>query len=375
MSDLRTRLDQLTEQLVEGATVPEPAAIRHRGRRRRRRTVALALAALLAGGAAVPGVARLRQQDTAGRPAGRTLAVVAIPDGLFPSGMAVGAGSVWVGGGYRGVVYRVDPASNRVVATIPLTAVRVQDVAFGAGALWAVSPGGQLMKIDPATNRQVRFGYVDRRAETANVGASGLRFGFGSLWAAIDARAVLRIDPATWKTTRIPAPGAYGGSMAVGAGGVWVGKLASPPTREGSDSVMLVDPASNRVVDTVGAGAHRCCSVAADSGSVWVLSSAAPDTGATVRRIDPATRETVATIRLGGDLGAVGVAGGSVWVADDRTSRLWRIDASTDRVVGTVALDRLAGNIAGSTIVGYPDGTVWLLHSQKAELARVAPLT
>jgi DNA-binding beta-propeller fold protein YncE len=373
VSDLRTRLNQLAEQLVEGATVPAPAAIRHRGRRRQRRTVVLGAAAVLAVAAAVPGVLDVRQQEPLEPRGERTVAVITIPDRLLPAGLAVGAGSLWVGGGFRGVVYRVDPATNRVVATIPLTAVRVQDVAFGAGALWAVSPGGQLMKIDPASNRQVRFGYVDPRAETVSVGASGLRFGFGSLWVVLDARLVVRIDPATWKATRIPAPGAYGGSMAVGEGGVWVGKLASPPTREGSDSVMLVDPASNRVVGTLGVGANRCCGVAAAGGSVWMTSSASSAAGAAVRRIDPATRRTVATIRLGSDLGAVGVAGDSLWVADDRATRLWRIDARTNEVLGTVTLDRVAGARASSPLVGSPDGTVWVLHSEEGKLLRVAP--
>lgn len=373
MSDLRTRLDRLADQLVAGAVVPDPAAIRRRGRRRQHRTVALGLAALLAAGAAIPGVlwVRDRQDSLSGpRSAGREVAVITLP-GSVPQGVAVGAGSVWVGGGVgRGVVYRIDPATNRVVATIQLTGAGVQDVAFGAGAVWAVSPGGQLARVDPASNRQVAFGYVDERAQTSNVSATGLRFGFGSLWVAVDERAVVRIDPATGKGTRIAAPGAYGRMMAVGAGGVWVGKLRSTPTRQGAGAVMRIDPASNRVVGTtVTTGAPWCCGVAAGDEGVWL---AAPN--GTVARIDPATGRAVATIRLGGQPAAVGVGGGSVWVADDQARLVWRIDAGTNQVLGSVAVSGIV--VAEGTtwpVMEVTDGTLWVLHIFEAKVSRIAP--
>jgi streptogramin lyase len=340
VSDLRTRLDRLTDQLVAGAVVPDPAAIRRRGRRRQHRTVALGLAALLAAGAAIPGVlwVRDRQDPLSGpRPVGREVAVITLP-GSVPQGVAVGAG--------------------------------VQDVAFGAGAVWAVSPGGQLARVDPASNRQVAFGYVDERAQTSNVGVSGLRFGFGSLWVAVDERAVVRIDPATGKGTRIAAPGAYGRMMAVGAGGVWVGKLRSTPTRQGAGAVMRIDPASNRVVaTTVTTGAPWCCGVAAGDEGVWL---AAPS--GTVARIDPATGRAVATIRLGGQPAAVGVGGGSVWVADDQARLVWRIDARTNQVLGSVAVSGIVIT-QGTTwpVMEVTDGTLWVLHTFEAKVSRIAP--
>jgi sugar lactone lactonase YvrE len=373
VSDLRTRLDRLTDQLVAGAVVPDPAAIRHRGRRRQHRMVGLGLAALLVAGAAIPGVlwVRDRQDPLSGpRSVGREVAVITLP-GSVPQGVAVGAGSVWVGGGVgRGVVYRIDPASNRVVATIPLTGAGVQDVAFGAGAVWAVSPGGQLARVDPASNRQVAFGYVDERAQTANVTVSGLRFGFGSLWVAVDERAVVRINPATGKGTRIAAPGAYGRTMAVGAGGVWVGKLRSTPTRQGAGAVMHIDPASNRVVGTVTTGAPWCCGVAAGDEDVWL---AAPTSG-TVARIDPATGRAVVTIRLGGRPAAVGVGGGSVWVADDQARLVWRIDARTNQVLGSVAVSGIVIT-QGTTwpVMEVTDDTLWVLHTSEAKISRIAP--
>jgi hypothetical protein len=369
VSDLRTRLDRLTDQLVEGAVVPDPAAIRRRGRRRQHRMVGLGLAALLVAGSAVPGVLRVRdRQDPLSGPrsVGREVAVITLP-GSVPQGVAVGAGSVWVGGGVgRGVVYRVDPATNRVVATVQLTGFGVEDVAFGAGAVWAVSPGGQLAKVDPASNRQVAFGYVDERAQTTNVTVTGLRFGFGSLWVAVDGRALVRINPATGKGTRIAAPGAYGRTMAVGAGGVWVGKLRSTPTRWGPGAVMRIDPATNRVVGTVTTGASWCCGVAAGDEGVWL---AAPI--GTVSRIDPRSGRAVASVQLGGRLDAVGVGGGSVWVADDQSRHLWRIDARTNQILGSVAVSGAQGTTW--PVMEVTDGTLWVLHTSEAKLSRIAP--
>jgi sugar lactone lactonase YvrE len=230
-----------------------------------------------------------------------------------------------------------------------------------------VSQGGQLARVDPASNRQVAFGYVDERAQTGNVAATGMRFGFGSLWVAVDGRAVVRINPATGKGTRIAAPGADGRMMAVGAGGVWVGKLRATPTRQGSDAVMRIDPVSNRVVGTVTAGAPWCCGVAAGDEGLWLAAASG-----TVARIDPATGRAVARVQLGGRLAAVGVGGGSVWVADDQARQLWRVDVRTNQVLGSVAVSGI-GVPTTWPAMAATDGTLWVLHTSEAKLSRVAP--
>ena len=68
-----------------------------------------------------------------------------------PSGIAAGAGSVWVARGSE--VVRVDGRSGRVLRRFPLP-VTATLLAFGNGALWAASSeNGLVEKIDPVANR------------------------------------------------------------------------------------------------------------------------------------------------------------------------------------------------------------------------------
>lgn len=85
-----------------------------------------------------------------------------------------GSGTVWVaagvyipednsgdssrGGSEYNKLSRVDPATNRVVAEIPIAAREpeggAQSVAVGKGAVWAQGVRGRLFKVDPATNEE-----------------------------------------------------------------------------------------------------------------------------------------------------------------------------------------------------------------------------
>jgi hypothetical protein len=95
---------------------------------------------------------------------GRQLAVVPLAS---PGNYQIRAGTdaMWVGDLIRGVdsVVRIDPASNTIVATVPLLEVASfywwSDLAFAEGYLWTSSKQGLLVKIDTVTNRVVaRYG-------------------------------------------------------------------------------------------------------------------------------------------------------------------------------------------------------------------------
>jgi YVTN family beta-propeller protein len=60
-----------------------------------------------------------------------------IPVGRGASGVAVGAGSVWVADAIDHSLTRIDPSTNHVVATIHVAA-SPQAVAVGEGSVWAV---------------------------------------------------------------------------------------------------------------------------------------------------------------------------------------------------------------------------------------------
>ena len=71
------------------------------------------------------------------------------------SGLAVGAGSVWASDAINDVVVRIDPRTAEERARMPAAAAH--RLAFGYGALWAVSerPRSGVWRIDPATNGAV----------------------------------------------------------------------------------------------------------------------------------------------------------------------------------------------------------------------------
>ena len=143
-----------------------------------------------------------------------------------PQGMTEAAGSIWTTDPQydgAGLVIRVDPATGTVAATIPLNgtkAVACGDMTGDANQVWFVSGCDQetIGRIDPAS---------DRLVATINVGnmARGIALGFNSVWVGESGpfapSGLDRIDPATNRVvarTNIPSAG----EVAVGAGSLWV---------------------------------------------------------------------------------------------------------------------------------------------------------
>jgi hypothetical protein len=85
---------------------------------------------------------------------GRIVRTISTP-GTFPdgcgSGIAAGAGGVWVTHGCQGV-YRIDPRSGQVTASL-----RVPDagdaIAAAGGLVWVTSYRGDLLRIEPQTGK------------------------------------------------------------------------------------------------------------------------------------------------------------------------------------------------------------------------------
>ncbi len=94
--------------------------------------------------------------------------VAEIPVGRGSRFTAVGGGAVWVLNQSDGTVSRIDPGTNTVVATIPVSARPVEggDMAFGGGFAWARVSDSLVAQIDPATNTVVR-----RLGESAGSGS------------------------------------------------------------------------------------------------------------------------------------------------------------------------------------------------------------
>src|SRR4051812_42413274 len=78
---------------------------------------------------------------------------IAIRVGREPRAVAVDENSVWVANRADGSVLRIDPGTNKVLASIP-AGREPYGIAVGAGSVWVANRGdGTVVRIDPGTNK------------------------------------------------------------------------------------------------------------------------------------------------------------------------------------------------------------------------------
>lgn len=286
--------------------------------------------------------------------------------GAFPRAVAVGEGAVWAtvdnanGGPDDHLLFEIDPATNEIVETIPLS--EAGDIAVGAGALWVAASEdgiGVIVRIDPASSDVVAT--IPVGSYVGNVG-----FGFDAVWVTRhsdfdpSAGEVLRIDPATNDiVARIPVNGGFAGDLVVGEGSVWVyGHSRHTGDVWEASSLWRIDPMTNQLDATIldqtgflGDGSFLPDNVAVGGGWLW----AASDRGKGLR-IDPAT-------------GAFNMFelsdGGFAWpylAFEDHIlfglEPIRILDMDTLEVVGSVALESQVADAALDPVTG----TIWIAN-------------
>jgi YVTN family beta-propeller protein len=219
-----------------------------------------------------------------------------------PTGIAVGAGAVWVAHGARGELSRVDPQFGQVTNTIEVTGTGLGTqsaaVTIGAGSVWAVYADSTMARIDPTDIRVVGTTF-------AGSAPAGVVVASGSVWVANSGEAtVSRFNPSTFEEgpLRSPSVGRRPLGVAFGEGAIWVANA-------GDDAVTRIDP-STYATTTIPVG-DEPVAIAVGERAVWVASAGA----ATVSRIDPATNEVAETIDVGNAPSGIAVGDGSVWVS------------------------------------------------------------
>jgi ABC-type branched-subunit amino acid transport system substrate-binding protein/streptogramin lyase len=132
---------------------------------------------------------------------------------VVAQGIAAGDAGVWALGDSK--VIRIDPRTNRPGQTIPLPTAAVSGIAVGAGKVWVTAErDGVVWRITPGPSPVASTIGV-------GIGVTYIAYGAGAVWTAnYHDSTVSRIDPITGKVTHIPVNAAQ--ALAAGAGSAWV---------------------------------------------------------------------------------------------------------------------------------------------------------
>jgi YVTN family beta-propeller protein len=285
-----------------------------------------------------------------------TNAIVAgIPVGSAPTGVAVAGDTVWVASAGDRTVTRIDSASKRPRRTLHLRRIPSQ-LAAADDAVWLASPighRGTVSRIDSTSGvtmtRTVRTG--DEGDAFAPPTPTAIALGAGAVWTNYLREQVAFLRLGARSPVRRINLGASRSSdgIAVGQRAVWV-------TSSADDTLLRIDPSSGRIVTEVPiapASGERVAGpsgVAVGYGSVWVADTLAN----ALTRVDPTRNAVVATVGVGRRPTRVAVGEGAVWVLNAGDGTVSRVDPRTGEVEATIPVGTSATSIAAGA------GAVWV---------------
>ena len=224
---------------------------------------ALWVAGVAPGDLATPGVDAVTRIDLT---TGRRVATVRV--GRAPLDLAATPGAVWFtnSGGGGDSVARIDPRTNRLVGRPARTGASPQSLATGGGSLWVANhDAATVTRIELASGKVVANIPVPSEPHRVAYGA-------GAAWVGNwHDNSVSRIDPATNRVVGSPIPIGFhhAGNLVIGAGSVWVTSDYRANGAAEDVVVVRIHPQSNRAVETIAVGGHPI-DVAAAGGAVWV---------------------------------------------------------------------------------------------------------
>jgi YVTN family beta-propeller protein len=264
-----------------------------------------------------------------------------------PSGIAAGAGAVWVADYDDGTVVRIDLETERTRAIA--LGLEPGSVAVDSNAVWATD-GLRLARIDAhfgnvtATKLLRHQGQRFRPKDLTSGSPAALASGPAGLWIGHGISAVSQINPAAVNTARTLSLADVPLALAVADDSVWV---VAPPTNR----LISIDPATASITGSVrvanmnygAAGVYVSGGIAVDRSSVWVA------TGDAVTRIDRLGLGTIRRIHTSTFALGIAIGAGSVWVTNNLAGTVSRIDPKRNRVVATI---KVGGNPAWLAVTG-----------------------
>ena len=233
------------------------------------------------------------------------------------SGLVEAFGSIWVPicgeqdkPDTKGL-QRIDPKTNKVTATLSIgPALSEGGLTANADSIWMLTDmKGLLARIDPETNRMVAEIQVPAGSSVVVLGEDK------AVWVVSTQESkVVRVDPNTNLITDRVTVGPNPRFTAVGGGAIWT-------LNQGDGSVSRVDVKSRKLVTNIEVGVPGGGGeIAYGEGFVWVTVFDIP-----LSQIDPDNNKVVKQwVGAGGD--SVRVGHGSVWLSNIRQENVWRMD-------------------------------------------------
>jgi virginiamycin B lyase len=321
----------------------------------------------------------------AGAPVGQAAAVLSITEltptatlhlGKTADWVALAQDAVWVGSTGPNAVHRIDPKTNRLVATVELPGEPCAGLAIGFGSVWvplcAEVPG--LAKVDAVRNVLSTVFSSGPAAEEGGVTTSA-----DSVWLVTDKQGVLaRIDAANGTVRQLIAVPAGSYNPRFHDGRIWV-------TRAEGDEITAIDAVSGRSLGMTQTGPGPRF-LTAGAGSIWTLNQG----DGSLTRIDARSRRALQTVALGtpGHGGDIAFGRGLIWttmpkvplsVIDSKSSQLlcqWVGPGGDSLGVGATAIwltDYHGGTVARLDMSAAMKQCRARLHSGRADAARNLP--
>lgn len=287
-----------------------------------------------------------------------TLTVQATVKTAKPFDLVQAFGSLWIENNGAGTVSRVDPATNTVIAEVPVSTF-ASSITVAPDGLWTIDgDAGAVAFIDPAVNK------VTKRWPIEGGDGGGLEYANGLLWhnADRDTTTLVSLDPATGKQVDHPVPDGCRGTFIIEASTAYLA---------GSGSICKADVWTFKVVGTYKGDVQADRILGESSGHLWSVTSSGDPV-----LIDAATMTLVATIPQGpggmyqGSAWTLGITGENAGVASNATGVWIRLSATTiGRVtLGTPPTFVLYAGLPASDFDGTPIieafGSLWVTSAR-----------
>jgi virginiamycin B lyase len=265
--------------------------------------------------------------------------------------VAITPDAVWAGSTGPNAVHRIDPRTNKRVATVQLAGEPCSGLAVGFGSVWIPLCGKPptLARVDASRNEVTALFQAGPAGPEGGVTTST-----DSVWVVTDKDGSLaRIDPDTGtvrQTVRVPA-GSYNPRFYEGR--IWV-------TRADGAEITAVDALTGAVLGTTRTGPGPRF-LASGAGSIWTLNQG----DGTLTRIDIHSRQATQTIALGtpGHGGDITFAAGLVWTS------MWKVPLSAVDSADSRLLCQWTG--PGGDSLGIGHDAIWLTDYHGGTISRL----